>query len=166
MAMMIHDLLKKDRTHCDVRIIGTDINAESIENAVRGEYPEQEFSEVKKKYIDAYFTKISVQYHEPVYRISNDIKSMVRFSAEDMISRLNSKTARSDHFNLVLCRNVLIYMNRKLQDDIFPRLTEMIYEGGYLVLGETETLPGCIRESFVQTFPGIKIFRKGRTRCA
>lgn len=162
-AMILYDLLKKEREHCDIRILGTDINADSVERAIRGEYREQELEEIKKKYVDMFFAKTAGQGPDPVYRISNEIKTMVQFTCEDMISRLNTKRARFDHYNLVLCRNVLIYMNRQLQDEIFRQLTRVVYDNGFLVLGETETMPESIKDQYVQVCPGIKIFRKKKT---
>ncbi|MEW6109652.1 MAG: protein-glutamate O-methyltransferase CheR [Nitrospirota bacterium] len=164
-AIMVNELLKKERDFFDVKILGTDIDSEAIGKAITGEYHENELSEVKKKYLDAFFQKIPGPHNplheqEHIYRINNEIKSLVTLSCEDMIGRLRSRKLRLEAYNLLLCRNVLIYMNRELQEEILKNLSEIIYENGYLVLGETETIPEIYRNSFNQIFPGVKIYKK------
>lgn len=164
LAIMINDLLKRERDFFDVAITGTDIDREAIEKGLKGEFPNTELAEVKKKYIDACFKQIPDihrQYtQEHIYSINKEIRSLVELRCDDIVRHFKEKQSFPEAFNIILCRNVLIYMNRSLQEEIYQGITEKIYEKGYLVIGETETLPDIVRNNFDQVFPGVKIFRK------
>ena len=164
-AMMISELLKREQDYFDVSIFGSDIDSEAVGRALKGEYREGELAEVKKKHIDAFFRKVSksdeaLAMHEDVYRISREIKAMVKFESSDLIADLKTGRKKLGACNLILCRNVLLYMNRSLQAEVFKDLSDKLYESGYLVIGATETLPESFRDKFEQVFPGVKIFKK------
>ncbi len=164
LAIMVSDLLKRERDFFDVTITGNDVDCDAIEKGIRGEYPGAELEEVKKKYIDAYFRQLPDahgQYaHEHVYSINSDVRSLVALDCYDIVSHFREKKTFPDAFNIILCRNVLIYMNRQLQEEVYLGITGRLYERGYLVIGETETLPEKLRPHFEQVFPKVKIFRK------
>jgi chemotaxis protein methyltransferase CheR len=163
-AILIRELLRRDRGNFDVKILGTDIDAGAIEKGILGEYAGGELEEVKKKYLDSCFQKVARQAppvaHESVYRINNDIKSMVRLECADIIRGLEAKKKQRGTFNLILCRNLLIYMDKALQQSILQNIADLIPEKGYLVIGESETVPSAVKDVFRQVFPGLKIFRK------
>jgi chemotaxis methyl-accepting protein methylase len=164
-AMIIRELFKKDKKHFDCRILGTDLCDEAVESAIKGEYPESEMSEVKKKYVDVFFQKVSRPPELPgeqgqIHRINNEIKSMVRFECHDIAGILKSGEKRPGTYNLILCRNVLIYMSRLLQEEILGNILSILAENGYFIIGESETIPDSFKDRFVQVFPGIKIYKK------
>jgi chemotaxis methyl-accepting protein methylase len=162
-AIMIHDLKKLTRKSCDVKILGTDIDSEALEQAMKGEYREDDLFEVKKKYLDTYFTRTqnSGRTHPTaLFRINDEIKSMVAFERADIMNWEKLRETHSNDYQLILCRNVLIYMTRNLQEKVQSNLSEMIIENGYLVIGETETLAGSLRDFFIKILPEKKIFKK------
>ncbi len=163
-AMLALDLMKREEP-VDIKILGTDVCDGAIERSFEGTYPEGELADVKKKFLESYFERIVPgpdQRHsqEGMFRVSNQIKSMVRLECGDMLSRLKQRRAKGDRYNLILCRNVLIYMNRFLQSEVVQLVSDILHENGYLVIGESEMLPEGLRGLFAQPFPGIKIFRK------
>jgi chemotaxis methyl-accepting protein methylase len=163
-AILVRELLKKERGTFDVKIVGTDIDAGATEKALLGEYAAAELEEVKKKYLDSCFRKIlredQPSSHDAVYRISNEIRSMVKLECGDIVRMLEERKRQAAAYNLILCRNVLIYMDKSLREKTLKNMTELISEKGYLVVGESETLPAGIRDKFIQVFPGMKIYRK------
>jgi chemotaxis methyl-accepting protein methylase len=54
----------------------------------------------------------------------------------------------------------MIYLNREIQEWIVRTLGDILFERGYLVIGESETMPESMRQEFEQPFPGIKVFKK------
>ncbi len=164
-AMIIRELFKKNKKHFDCMILGTDLCDGAIGSAISGEYPESELSEVKKKYIDAFFQKVSNPL-EPaaeqgqIHRINNEIKAMVRFECDDIAGKLKSGRKKTETYNIILCRNVLIYMNRSLQEEILGNILSVLAENGYFIIGESESVPASFKDRFIQVFPGIKIYRK------
>lgn len=165
-AMLVRELLQ-ERSSVEFQIRGTDVDPDAIGKARQGIYPAGELVETKRRYIDAYFTKSDISpasgYGSERYLLSSEIRSMVRFSCSNIMDQLLYKRPQMGNFNLILCRNVLIYMNLTMQEQLFRALEDMLYENGCLVLGEAETMPNSIRPDFEQPFPGIKIFRKRRS---
>lgn len=163
-AIIIHELLRKERGEIDVRIVGTDIDSGAIARATEGEYSENELLEVKKKYMDTCFRPVEKKRlsseQEQFFRVNNEIKSMVRLECADIIKKLQVRKSQLNSYNVILCRNVLIYMDRDLQQEIVNNMSELLFENGYLVIGESETMPSVCRNNFVQVFPGVKIFKK------
>ncbi len=163
-AILVRELLKREKRNFDVKILGTDIDAGAIEKGILGEYPGRELEEVKKKYLDSCFQKVVIKAapvaNESTYRINNEIKSMVMLECADIIKKLEAKRKQRSTFHLVLCRNVLIYMDKTLQQDILRNISGLIPEKGHLVIGESETVPPIGKDEFRQVFPGVKIFRK------
>lgn len=163
-AMIVHEYKEEEKLAFIHHIQGTDVDPEAIERARRGEYAEQELFETKRKYLDTYFRKLPHKfetYHEHErYQIKDEIKSMVRFSSDNIMNMLLHKRPYLGIYNLILCRNVLIYLNREMQEEMIMSIGNILYDKGYLVLGEAETMPESVRQEFEQPFPGIKIFRK------
>jgi chemotaxis protein methyltransferase CheR len=164
LAILINDLLKRELDFFNVKIIGSDINSDAIEKAKAGQYSDSELGEVKKKYMDTCFQQISEPRRpyekERTYRIKDEIKSMVDLSCSDLIRDLRSKKSPSEGYHIILCRNVLIYMDRGLQEQILKSLSDIIYENGYLVLGATDMIPDTLKNKFLHICPGVKIFKK------
>jgi len=166
-AMIVHEFQSQKNLSFACHIRGTDVDPDAIEKARKGEYSDEELFVSKSKYLDAYFMKLPHQLgtclgHERC-QIKDEIKSMVRFSSDNIMNMLLHKRAHLGSYNLILCRNVLIYLNREMQEEMIRAIGDILYDMGYLVLGEAETMPEIVRHEFEQPFPGIKIFRKRRS---
>jgi chemotaxis protein methyltransferase CheR len=185
LAILMHDLLTRDRQNIDLRVAGTDLCDGAIEKALRGLYPAEELTEVKKRFLDTYFERVQgtpaedggpesvgeggiVTQHrqrnpaytpEDRYRVRNEIKALVKFDCGDVLTKLERQKSRSS-FNVIFCRNLLIYMNRALQDEILRSITAVLSPKGCLVIGQSETISEGFRGVFRQPFPGLKLFRK------
>lgn len=158
-------MLKKERRQFECEIFGTDMDPEAIRSAVAGEYLDAELEEVKKKYLDAYFERVPRRHEtslggDTLFRLRGEIIDMVRFSCSDVTRMLLPNQTVFKPFHLVLCRNILIYMSRDLQEEMLAAIAARIMGNGYLVLGETETLPERLRQEFIQPYPPAKLFRK------
>jgi len=169
-AILVHELLTQENLSFSYNIQGTDVDPDAIERARTGEYAEGDLVETKRRFIDAYFTKSvaspASEYGSERYILNSEIRSMVRFSSNNIIDQLLYRRAYIGNYNLVLCRNVLIYMNIAMQERIFRALGDILYEDGYLVLGASETMPESVRSGFEQPVPDVRIFRKRRSSAA
>jgi chemotaxis methyl-accepting protein methylase len=158
-AIIVCELMNKGKETTNVKIMGTDIDAAAAEEAIRGEYPERAIAEIKQRYVDKFFSAIEDHAQREIkYRITDQIRSMVSFEHEDIVSGLGRAREEGRLYHIILCRNVLIYMNRALREEVLRTIADVLYDGGYLVIGESETLPGSVRNRFRQTFPGVKIY--------
>jgi chemotaxis protein methyltransferase CheR len=132
-----------------LRIVGTDIDRRSLAMAERGEYPELSLLETPDGIRERWFSP------GPPYRLDARAKRNVSFRRHDMISEppLGGQ-------DLILCRNVIIYFDRDLQERLFQQFHEALVPGGFLVLGKVETLLGTARARFRPVNNRERVFRK------
>jgi chemotaxis methyl-accepting protein methylase len=92
---------------------------------------------------------------------------MVSFSFYDLLDTKTYAPPESvfGHFDLILCRNVLIYFESAYQDIIFDKLFRALAVNGYLILGEVEQLPINYQSYFVQDNDYCQAYRKYRGAC-
>jgi len=136
----------------DVKITATDISKSVLEVARRGEYEMiaigRGLSPERQK---QFFTPAM----NGSWQIRPQIKSMVEFRELNLLERY-----MLGKFDIVLCRNVLIYFSAELKKDILTRIHATLNPGGYLILGASESLNGLPHlYEMVQCHPGI-IYRK------
>ena len=116
----------------DVEILGTDISTEVLERARQARYAD---SEVKRglapEFLSRYFRRIGGE-----WQLSDPVRSMVRFEEID----LRRDIRRLGRFDLILCRNVLIYFDTVTRQHIFTELHGMLPQNGFLALGCAETV--------------------------
>lgn len=124
---MILDELSPTGRHS---IIATDIDNTIIDRAKKGEYLEAEIKNVKKEYMDKYFKNIDNK-----YIIDQKIKNMVTFKKHDLIL----ERYESD-FDLIVCRNVVIYFNQDVKNEIYKKFSNSLKKGGLLFVGATESI--------------------------
>jgi len=136
----------------DVKITATDISKSVLDVARRGEYEMiaigRGLSPERQK---QFFTASS----NGGWQIKPQIKSMVEFRELNLLDRYTL-----GKFDIIMCRNVLIYFSAELKRDILTRLHAALNPGGYLILGASESLNGLSDlYQMVQCHPGI-IYRK------
>lgn len=112
------------------QILATDIDTTILERAKAGEYSYSEVKNVKKEYLDKYF-KVSGD----KYIIDSRIKNMVSFKKHDLILEPYEKD-----FDLIVCRNVVIYFNQDVKDAIYKKFSDSLKKGGFLFVGATESI--------------------------
>jgi chemotaxis protein methyltransferase CheR len=132
-----------------VRIIATDINAEILDAARRGVYGPERLAEVSPQLMTRYFTPEGAK-----LRLAAEIRDMVTFSQEEIFQAGFSRKC-----DLIFCRNVMIYFERPWQERMLIGFAESLNEGGFLVLGKSETMVGESRRFFYQANPVERIYR-------
>lgn len=123
-------ILKEINPSYKHKILATDIDSTILAKAKAGVYTNVEMKNVKKNIMDKYFTK-----QETKYLISNEIKSLVTFKKHDLIlDRYESD------FDLIVCRNVVIYFKNEVKAEIFKNFSKALRPGGLLFVGATESI--------------------------
>jgi chemotaxis protein methyltransferase CheR len=134
MAILLkeHDLLHKSI------IYATDINQTVLDIAKSAKYSIESFKETEFNYRESEGTGKLADY----YTVSNgeilmneDLKSKIIFSTHNLVS-----DSAFNHFDLIICRNVLIYFNKSLQDNVLQMFYNSLTENGILAIGSKETL--------------------------
>jgi chemotaxis methyl-accepting protein methylase len=131
------------------RILATDIDRGSLVAARVAEYTESALVEAPPELAERWFSP------GPRYRLAQAVRQGVEFARRDLISEPHPKEQ-----HVILCRNVIIYFDREIQEELFLRFHDALVPGGYLVLGKVETLLGRARALFQPVRGRERIFRK------
>jgi chemotaxis methyl-accepting protein methylase len=135
----------------------SDIDEEALEAARKGLYPPDVMDDVPQSLVQRYFTEEAGRFG-PVYRVADHIRSMVRLHRQDLLAAAEGPEGGSH--DLVLCRNVLIYLLKPSQERVVEVLTRSLRPGGYLCLGEAEYLARTERSSFETIDRRAGLYRK------
>lgn len=112
------------------KIVATDIDDNILRRAKEGVYTEGEVKNVTKEYLNKYFTL-----KERKFYIKDNIKKMVELKKHDLI--LNKYET---DFDLIVCRNVVIYFKEDIKRKIFSDFYKSLNPGGILFVGATESI--------------------------
>jgi chemotaxis protein methyltransferase CheR len=119
-----------------VQVIATDRNTNIIERAEKGIYPGGALKELPQEWKNKAFEQ-TFDKRENEYRIKNEFRQDVQFMEQDIRSKVPGGT-----FDLILCRNlVFTYFREDLQREVFQHIMTKLNPGGYLIIGNHESLP-------------------------
>ena len=115
----------------EVEILGTDLSEEMLAKAEEGRFLQLEVNRgLPAKYLVKYFTR-----HNLEWQIKPELRAMVKWRKFNLKDNLHAL----GHFDIVLCRNVLIYFDIEAKRRILNQIKQTLQPGGYLVLGSSET---------------------------
>lgn len=156
-AIIMNELIQNESVKPDVYIFATDIDREALRKGKEGIYSIEDVSNVKLKLVNKYFSV-----GKNTYTINKQIKDMVSFSHFDLLHKRSSSPAESifGDFDIILCRNVLIYFNFDFQEIILHKLYRSLSNGGYLILGEAEMPSANYKSKYYRLTDCCKIYRK------
>lgn len=149
MAIVFNEVMESQKKHFDIQIFATDIDAQSIDYARAGIYPDSIAADIAQDRLDKFFIK-----EENTYKIKKQIREMIIFATQDII-----KDTPFSKIDFISCRNLLIYMNSELQKKILPLTHYTLNQGGILFLGTSESI-GEFVELFAPIDAKWKIFKR------
>jgi chemotaxis protein methyltransferase CheR len=143
----------------DVTMIATDLDVNILEKARSGTYPIKNMELNEKNYIRFQGTRsFKDYYHEEngVAVFNKDLLMNVSFRRHDLVvGDIFNK------FDLILCRNVMIYFNQTLQNEVLKKFHESLFKYGYLAIGSKESLIWCdYANRFIVVNNEEKIYKK------
>ncbi|MGV3635288.1 MAG: CheR family methyltransferase [Pseudorhodoplanes sp.] len=117
-----------------IEIVATDISREVLAKAEAGFYSQFEVQRgLPIQLLLKYFTQ-----HGDLWQIAPEIRAMVQYRPFNLLSDFS----RLGVFDLVICRNVLIYFDQPTKSDVLDRLARVVPQDGFLILGAAETTVG------------------------
>ena len=113
-----------------MQLFGTDIDAQSIDRAREGIYPDSIVADVSPQRLETYF-----DHQDASYQVKKEIRETVVFAVQSII-----KDPPFSRLDLLSCRNLLIYLGPELQERVLPLFHYALKPDGILFLGTSETL--------------------------
>lgn len=128
----------KNVNEWDFRILATDISTRVLKSAAAGVYPKEKVLKVPPPLRNQFFHEIVGQGGQIQYQVIPFLKQIVSFR------RLNLKGNYpfKGPFDLIFCRNVMIYFDKKTQETLIQNIANYMEPGGYLFIGHSESLAG------------------------
>ncbi len=153
-------LLKENGWLHKSKIWATDIDDNILAKAKDAKYPMKNMAEVNEKNFIRYGGKgkIADYYKEEggFAKMDTSLVEGVNFRIHDLV-----RSGVFNKFDLILCRNVLIYFNQQLQNDVFRMFHESLFNYSYFVIGSKETLIWSdIASKFITVNQEEKVFKK------
>ncbi len=156
-AIILNEIFERTKVDYPFYIIGTDIDKLALDNAENAIYSAESIENVKHGMVKRYFTESNRQ-----FRLNTNIKEMVQFSYYNLLNEKQKVPPESIYgdFDIVFCRNVLIYLDEQQQKIVFDKLYHSLKPNGYLVLGEAEVPIVEFKHKFRRLGRHCKIYRK------
>lgn len=136
-AMVMEEFMKKHKlTHRSYRILGTDISVDALHTAINGVYNIARLINMSQQLKKEYFLK-SKDPNKPIVRVKPELRAKTAFGR---LNLMDEEYKLEDTYDIIFCRNVLIYFDRENQDKVISRLVKKLKPGGYLFVGHSESL--------------------------
>ena len=126
------------------RLLATDLDIEIIAKAKKGVYTDNELKALDPKRKEKYFTKTS----DGRFAIKDEIKQCVEFKRHNLL-----KDPFEKGFDLILCRNVVIYFTEEAKDKLYRNFFAALKPGGFLFVGATEAILNSRKMGYVSPQP-------------
>jgi len=120
--------------HWDIRLLATDIDSAVVATAADGVYAEDRFKGLSAERLKRWFPQTAGQSGLRV--ASNELKELITFKQLNLLDRWPMKGP----FDIIFCRNVVIYFDKDTQRALFARMAELQEPGGWLFIGHSENL--------------------------
>jgi chemotaxis protein methyltransferase CheR len=133
-AMVVKEAIGK-QDNWDVRILATDLDTKVLEKASNGIYEQSRVEGLSKARLQRWIKKGSGNNQGRV-RMSSELQELITFKQLNLMNDWPMKGP----FDLIFCRNVVIYFNQPTQQVLFERYADLLDDKGHLFLGHSETM--------------------------
>lgn len=151
LAITFLEKLDKARDKFLLTIVGSDIDRFALDEAKNMVYSRNRLKALDETFIDKYFKKTE----KGDYKLAGNVRNMVKFRYHNVVN-----DRPYTHCDIILCRNLLIYFNKQLQEEVLLKFYDCLNPGGFLVLGMTESLVGSAAGRFESVDNRRRIYRK------
>jgi chemotaxis protein methyltransferase CheR len=124
----------------DVRQLASDIDTKVLAHAEQGVYDTERLAPVPERILRKYFLKGRGE-NSDLYKVHESLRGRITFR---QINLLDNRWPINPNarFDMIFCRNVIIYFDKPTQRALFARFEELMRPGGYLFIGHSESLHG------------------------
>jgi chemotaxis protein methyltransferase CheR len=118
----------------NIKILATDLDSDVLKKAREGVYPAADIEQLPKDYLSCFQQNTNTG----LGMVKQELKDLIQFNRLNLLGPWPMK----GKFDVIFCRNVVIYFNKETQKELFERLADQLNDGGYLFIGHSETLNG------------------------
>lgn len=129
-AILLRECAPKSQDAPKMQIFASDIDERALDTARIGRYPATIAKEIPAHRLERYFLR-----EDGTYRITTDVREICLFSSHNLL-----RDAPFSKLDLISCRNLLIYLNSGLQDQLIPLFHYALKQNGFLFLGSSENV--------------------------
>ena len=147
-AILLMETAEKNAFKGDIKVFASDIDRKSVEIAGRGFYHDSIVADVEPMLLAKYFHKT-----DNGYQINEDVRNNIVFATHNVL-----KDPPFSKLDLLVCRNLFIYLKPEIQSGLLSRFYYSLNPGGFLFMGSSETLGG-MSEAFNIIDTKNKIYR-------
>ncbi|MFQ5597644.1 MAG: CheR family methyltransferase [Nitrospiria bacterium] len=139
-----------------IEIIASDIDEHALQKGMEGNYGPWSFRGMERRVIRNSFSKINDR-----YKINDEFRSLVTFKTHNMISQHPPVPNNTQHtFDIIICRNVTIYFEKKTTTELASKFFNVLREGGYLIVGHAEHSAEIFCMFKTRAFPDAIVYQK------
>jgi chemotaxis protein methyltransferase CheR len=137
LAMLVNEVVP-DAVARDLRVFATDISQRVLDLAEAGCYPPEVMADVPPEWLRTYWSRRSVSNSRELLEAAPALRRLVHFERLNLME----PWPMEGPFDVILCRNVMIYFDKETQQRLVERFWAMIRPGGHLLVGHSESLTG------------------------
>lgn len=134
-AMTVREAMLS-HTGWDVKILATDLDSNVVKRAMTGVYTQEKVNGIDDNRLRKWFRKGRGEEHAGQMKVCADLRNMVTFKQLNLMHEWPMKGP----FDIIFCRNVVIYFSKDTQRDLFDRYADYLADDGYLFVGHSESL--------------------------
>lgn len=138
----------------DVEIVSSDIDTEVIEKAKQGIYSERSVKQLPYEIVKKYFKPLGNGY----FKISDELISAIEFTRVNLVDKFETKRYRG--FDIVFCRNLLIYFDDASRKIAAENIYDALNPGGFVCLGHSESMSRISPIFQVRKFPEAIVYQR------
>lgn len=138
-----------DQKPLDASILATDISTKVLRVAEAGIYAQERTKGIAPPILKKYF-QVGTGQSEGYVRIKNDLKKMITFQRFNLMERFPAHS----NYDIIFCRNVMIYFDKKTQNILVNKFYDSLANGGYFFVGHSESLTG-LKHQFNYVEPSV-----------
>lgn len=145
--------LLPDAPRYDLKILATDIDTQVLAQGRLGRYPDAAVARIDPALREQWMVRAGAAAGAPAWLAGEEMRALVSFRPANLLGDWPMKGP----FQVIFCRNVVIYFDQALRDDVLSRLTGLLSPGGHLYVGHSERLKiadGDLR------FVGLSTYRR------
>lgn len=137
----------------NIEIVGTDISQKVLHQARRAVYGKSSFRTTEERDLQRFF-----HHHDDGYKVNDAIRELVTISHLNLFD--SHRLAMLGKFDIIFCRNVIIYFDQPAKKRVVESFYSALYEGGFLLLGHSESLMNITTLFTLRHFKNDMIYQK------